>query len=77
MNFISDEFLLKKKIIETGQPFTVNIFRKCDPVIVTDAEVVCHVNEYHSWFCICFDIEGGSLVCVKDVKTPLYQLISQ
>lgn len=52
-------WILMKKIIETGQPFTVNIFRKCYPVIVTDAEVVCHVNKYHSWFCICFDIEGG------------------
>lgn len=64
----------KKKILETGQPLTVNIFRKCDRVTVTDAEVVCHIKKYHSRCCICFDIKGGSLVCVKDAKTPLYQL---
>lgn len=50
----------------------VNIFCKCDLVIVIDVEVVCYVNEYYFWFCICFYIEGGFFVCVKDVKMFFY-----
>lgn len=42
----------------------VNIFCKCDLVIVIDVEVVCYVNKYYFWFCICFDIEGG-VFCLR------------